>query len=168
MRQTIPLASLVDTVRRGGAHPTAHCFRLRPPLRLAAAAHVQAAPFVLRCDLFFRFRYARKRRLAAGSRFPAFSSSLSGFLRRSEGSSDVREMERATAASGAPEEDGGNDSNTSTGGEEGDRNAEEPVVSLAEVLAESEELENEARAVLGGSDHERCSYSQVRDLGGPG
>lgn len=39
--------------------------------------------------------------------------------------------------------------------------AEEPVVSLAEVLAENEELEKEARAVLGGSDHERCSYSQV-------
>lgn len=77
-------------------------------------------------------------------------------------------MERARADSGAPEEDGGNDSNTSTGGEESDRNAEEPVVSLAEVLAESEELENEARAVLGGSDHERCSYSQVRDEGGPG
>ncbi|NXO92235.1 MLO2 protein, partial [Certhia brachydactyla] len=36
----------------------------------------------------------------------------------------------------------------------------EPVVSLAEVLAENEELEKEARAVLGGSDHERCSYSQ--------
>ena len=44
--------------------------------------------------------------------------------------------------------------------------AEEPVVSLAEVLAENEELEKEARAVLGGSDHERCSYSQVR--AGPG
>ncbi|KAL8169018.1 UNVERIFIED_CONTAM: putative E3 ubiquitin-protein ligase ubr7 [Gekko kuhli] len=43
---------------------------------------------------------------------------------------------------------------------EGERNAEEPVVSLAEVLAENEELEKEARAVLGGSDHERCSYSQ--------
>nr|XP_056707298.1 putative E3 ubiquitin-protein ligase UBR7 [Euleptes europaea] len=43
---------------------------------------------------------------------------------------------------------------------EGERNAEEPVVSLAEVLAESDELEKEARAVLGGSDHERCSYSQ--------
>lgn len=39
--------------------------------------------------------------------------------------------------------------------------AEEPVVSLAEVLAENEELEKEARAVLGGSDHERCSYAQV-------
>lgn len=45
---------------------------------------------------------------------------------------------------------------------DGERNAEEPVVSLAEVLAENEELEKEARAVLGGSDHERCSYSQVR------
>ncbi|GAB0190898.1 putative E3 ubiquitin-protein ligase UBR7 [Grus japonensis] len=40
--------------------------------------------------------------------------------------------------------------------------AEEPVVSLAEVLAENEELEKEARAVLGGSDHERCSYSQEK------
>uniref|UniRef100_A0A8D0CDP0 Putative E3 ubiquitin-protein ligase UBR7 n=1 Tax=Salvator merianae TaxID=96440 RepID=A0A8D0CDP0_SALMN len=44
--------------------------------------------------------------------------------------------------------------------EEGERSTEEPVVSLAEVLAENEELEKEARAVLGGSDHERCSYSQ--------
>uniref|UniRef100_A0ACB8G5V8 E3 ubiquitin-protein ligase ubr7 n=1 Tax=Sphaerodactylus townsendi TaxID=933632 RepID=A0ACB8G5V8_9SAUR len=43
---------------------------------------------------------------------------------------------------------------------EGERSAEEPVVSLAEVLAENDELEKEARAVLGGSDHERCSYSQ--------
>ncbi|NXT20907.1 MLO2 protein, partial [Syrrhaptes paradoxus] len=43
----------------------------------------------------------------------------------------------------------------------------EPVVSLAEVLAENEELEKEARAVLGGSDHERCSYSQV-GAGPPG
>ncbi|XP_072842698.2 putative E3 ubiquitin-protein ligase UBR7 [Pogona vitticeps] len=46
------------------------------------------------------------------------------------------------------------------GGDEGERSGEEPVVSLAEVLAENEELEKEARAVLGGSDHERCSYSQ--------
>ncbi|XP_053109853.1 putative E3 ubiquitin-protein ligase UBR7 [Hemicordylus capensis] len=49
---------------------------------------------------------------------------------------------------------------TGLGGDEEERNAEEPVVSLAEVLAENEELEKEARAVLGGSDHERCSYSQ--------
>lgn len=48
----------------------------------------------------------------------------------------------------------------------GGSGAEEPVVSLAEVLAENEELEKEARAVLGGSDHERCSYSQVG--AGPG
>ncbi|XP_077780656.1 putative E3 ubiquitin-protein ligase UBR7 isoform X1 [Podarcis muralis] len=61
-------------------------------------------------------------------------------------------MEKEAAASGAglPGDEG----------EEGERSAEEPVVSLAEVLAESEELEKEARAVLGGSDHERCSYSQ--------
>ncbi|XP_066468296.1 putative E3 ubiquitin-protein ligase UBR7 [Tiliqua scincoides] len=57
-------------------------------------------------------------------------------------------------AQGAAESDAGLDG----GGEE--RGAEEPVVSLAEVLAENEELEKEARAVLGGSDHERCSYSQ--------
>lgn len=36
----------------------------------------------------------------------------------------------------------------------------EPVVSLVDVLEEDEELENEACAVLGGSDSERCSYSQ--------
>lgn len=48
----------------------------------------------------------------------------------------------------------------------GGSGSEEPVVSLAEVLAENEELEKEARAVLGGSDHERCSYSQVG--AGPG
>ncbi|XP_071601835.1 putative E3 ubiquitin-protein ligase UBR7 [Heliangelus exortis] len=57
-------------------------------------------------------------------------------------------MEAAAAAEGAEPGSGG------AGG------AEEPVVSLAEVLAENEELEKEARAVLGGSDHERCSYSQ--------
>lgn len=38
----------------------------------------------------------------------------------------------------------------------------EPVVSLVDVLEEDEELENEACAVLGGSDSEKCSYSQVR------
>lgn len=37
----------------------------------------------------------------------------------------------------------------------------EPVVSLVDVLEEDEELENEACAVLGGSDAEKCSYSQV-------
>lgn len=36
----------------------------------------------------------------------------------------------------------------------------EPVVSLVDVLEEDEELEDEACAVLGGSDPERCSYSQ--------
>ncbi|XP_061467989.1 putative E3 ubiquitin-protein ligase UBR7 [Rhineura floridana] len=62
------------------------------------------------------------------------------------------DKETATSSSGLPSDD--------VGGEEGERSAEEPVVSLAEVLAENEELEKEARAVLGGSDHERCSYSQ--------
>uniref|UniRef100_G1PYC7 Putative E3 ubiquitin-protein ligase UBR7 n=1 Tax=Myotis lucifugus TaxID=59463 RepID=G1PYC7_MYOLU len=37
---------------------------------------------------------------------------------------------------------------------------EEPVVSLVDVLEEDEELEKEACAVLGGSDSEKCSYSQ--------
>lgn len=41
----------------------------------------------------------------------------------------------------------------------------EPVVSLVDVLEEDEELENEACAVLGGSDSEKCSYSQVRTAG---
>ncbi|MEJ1288747.1 hypothetical protein NN561_019781 [Cricetulus griseus] len=38
----------------------------------------------------------------------------------------------------------------------------EPVVSLVDVLEEDEELENEACAVLGASDSEKCSYSQFR------
>lgn len=44
----------------------------------------------------------------------------------------------------------------------------EPVVSLVDVLEEDEELENEACAVLGGSDSEKCSYSQVGARPGPG
>lgn len=68
---------------------------------------------------------------------------------------------RVTAAMAAAAEGAG-----PGGGGGGAGAAEEPVVSLAEVLAENEELEKEARAVLGGSDHERCSYSQVR--AGPG
>lgn len=36
----------------------------------------------------------------------------------------------------------------------------EPVVSLVDVLEEDEALEDEACAVLGGSDSEKCSYSQ--------
>lgn len=43
----------------------------------------------------------------------------------------------------------------------------EPVVSLVDVLEEDEELENEACAVLGGSDSEKCSYSQVGARPGP-
>ena len=43
----------------------------------------------------------------------------------------------------------------------------EPVVSLVDVLEEDEELENEACAVLGGSDSEKCSYSQVGARWGP-
>ncbi|XP_076873739.1 putative E3 ubiquitin-protein ligase UBR7 isoform X2 [Brachyhypopomus gauderio] len=37
---------------------------------------------------------------------------------------------------------------------------EEATVSLVDVLREDEQLENEASAVLGGSDSERCSYPQ--------
>lgn len=43
----------------------------------------------------------------------------------------------------------------------------EPVVSLVDVLEEDEELEKEACAVLGGSDSEKCSYSQVGTRPGP-
>lgn len=38
--------------------------------------------------------------------------------------------------------------------------AEEATVSLVDVLEEDEELENEASAVLGGSDSEKCSYPE--------
>lgn len=41
------------------------------------------------------------------------------------------------------------------------------MVSLVDVLEEDEELENEACAVLGGSDSEKCSYSQVGSRPGP-
>ncbi len=39
--------------------------------------------------------------------------------------------------------------------------AEEATVSLVDVLEEDEELENEASAVLGGSDSDKCSYPEV-------
>lgn len=38
---------------------------------------------------------------------------------------------------------------------------EEATVSLVDVLEEDEELENEASAVLAGSDSEKCSYPEV-------
>lgn len=38
---------------------------------------------------------------------------------------------------------------------------EEATVSLVDVLEQDEELENEASAVLGGSDSEKCSYPEV-------
>lgn len=38
---------------------------------------------------------------------------------------------------------------------------EEAIVSLVDVLEEDEELENEASAVLAGSDPDRCSYPEV-------
>ncbi|XP_005986670.1 putative E3 ubiquitin-protein ligase UBR7 [Latimeria chalumnae] len=41
-----------------------------------------------------------------------------------------------------------------------ERGSEEPVLSLVDVLEEDEELEEEACAVLGGSDSEKCSYSE--------
>ncbi|XP_059818755.1 putative E3 ubiquitin-protein ligase UBR7 [Hypanus sabinus] len=37
---------------------------------------------------------------------------------------------------------------------------EDPIVSLADVLEENEELEHEACAVLGGSDSDKCSYPE--------
>ena len=39
--------------------------------------------------------------------------------------------------------------------------AEENIVSLVDVLEEDEELEEEASAVLAGSDSDHCSYPQV-------
>ncbi|XP_060612415.2 putative E3 ubiquitin-protein ligase UBR7 [Anolis sagrei] len=67
----------------------------------------------------------------------------------------------AASNSGKGEEGDDRPKESAAAAEEGEeRSGEEPVVSLAEVLAESEQLEQEARAVLGGSDHERCSYSQ--------
>lgn len=41
---------------------------------------------------------------------------------------------------------------------------EEATVSLVDVLEEDEELEQEASAVLGGSDSEKCSYPEVNIL----
>lgn len=41
------------------------------------------------------------------------------------------------------------------------RMSEEQTVSLVDVLQEDEELEEEASAVLGGSDSDHCSYPQV-------
>lgn len=41
------------------------------------------------------------------------------------------------------------------------RMAEEQTVSLVDVLEEDEELEEEASAVLAGSDSDHCSYPQV-------
>ena len=38
---------------------------------------------------------------------------------------------------------------------------DETTLSLVDVLEEDEELENEASAVLGGSDSEKCSYPEV-------
>ena len=39
---------------------------------------------------------------------------------------------------------------------------EERTLSLVDVLEEDEELEEEASAVLAGSDSDHCSYPQVR------
>lgn len=43
------------------------------------------------------------------------------------------------------------------------RMSEEQTVSLVDVLEEDQELEEEASAVLGGSDSDHCSYPQVGD-----
>lgn len=42
--------------------------------------------------------------------------------------------------------------------------SEEQTVSLVDVLEEDEELEEEASAVLGGSDSDHCSYPQVSSV----
>lgn len=42
--------------------------------------------------------------------------------------------------------------------------SEEQTVSLVDVLEEDEELEEEASAVLAGSDSDHCSYPQVSAL----
>lgn len=44
--------------------------------------------------------------------------------------------------------------------------SEEQTVSLVDVLEEDEELEEEASAVLAGSDPDHCSYPQVRPPSG--
>lgn len=44
------------------------------------------------------------------------------------------------------------------------RMSEEQTVSLVDVLEEDEELEEEASAVLGGSDSDHCSYPQVSSV----
>lgn len=41
---------------------------------------------------------------------------------------------------------------------------DEATVSLVDVLEEDEELENEASAVLAGSDPEKCSYPEASSL----
>lgn len=41
---------------------------------------------------------------------------------------------------------------------------DEATVSLVDVLEEDEELENEASAVLAGSDPEKCSYPEASNL----
>ncbi|XP_003214449.2 putative E3 ubiquitin-protein ligase UBR7 [Anolis carolinensis] len=71
-----------------------------------------------------------------------------------------KEAPAGAASSSGQGEEGDARPKESAADEGEERGGEEPVVSLAEVLAESEQLEQEARAVLGGSDHERCSYSQ--------
>lgn len=43
---------------------------------------------------------------------------------------------------------------------------EEQTVSLVDVLEEDEELEEEASAVLAGSDSDHCSYPQVSKTSG--
>lgn len=44
---------------------------------------------------------------------------------------------------------------------------EEGIVSLVDVLEEDEELQQEASAVLGASDSEKCSYPEVNNTHTP-
>lgn len=41
-------------------------------------------------------------------------------------------------------------------------NEEDAVISMVDYLKEEEELENDANAVLGGSDEERCTFPLVK------
>ena len=42
-----------------------------------------------------------------------------------------------------------------------DSNTEDAVISMVDYLREEEELENDAHAVLGGSDEHHCTYPMV-------
>ena len=49
----------------------------------------------------------------------------------------------------------------STFSRDAEEESEEPVISMVDYLKEEEELENDAHAVLGGSDEHHCTYPRV-------